>query len=123
MNIRNIRKIKQKLQILQNQNARKSNYGTDSLLNLTMIQVQQYCGVLCKLDAKLLTCNNTLVKIMEALNYQCYMTTLLTDMHTTVTRLTSAVLSLKEGVESFYEYIQVLADHELNPLIVSPLEL
>ena len=70
-------------------------------LNLTMIQVQEHCGVLCKLDAKLLTFNNTLVKTMEALSYLCYITTLLTDIHTTVTRLTLGVLSLKEGVNHF----------------------
>ena len=31
--------------------------------------------------------------------------------------------SLKEGVESFHEYMQALAIHEVNPLIVPPLEL
>ena len=87
-----------------------------------MIQVPEYDGVLCKLDAKLLIFNNTLVRTMEALNYLCYKT-LLTDIHTAATRLTLGVFSLKEGVESFYEYMWVLANHEVNPLIVPPLEL
>ena len=42
---------------------------------------------------------------MEALNYLCYMTALLSDIHTTVTRLTLGIFSLKEGVELFYEYM------------------
>ena len=92
-------------------------------LNLTMIQVWEHCGVLCNLDAKLLTFTNTLVKTIKALNYLCYMITVLTDNHTTVTRLTSGLHSLKEGVESFYEYMQVLANHEVNPLIVPLSEL
>ena len=60
---------------------------------------------------------------MEALNCLYYMTTLLTDIHTTLTRLTSGFFSLKEGVELFYDYMWVLAYHEVNPLIVPPLEL
>ena len=43
---------------------------------------------------------------MEALNYLCYMTTLLTDICTIITRLTFGVFILKEEVESFYEYIK-----------------
>ena len=39
------------------------------------------------------------------------------------TRLTSGVFSFKERVESFYEYIWVLANHEVNPLVVPLLEL
>ena len=46
---------------------------------------------------------------MEALNYLHYMKTLLTDINTTVSRLTLGVFSLKEGVKSFYEYMLVLA--------------
>ena len=57
---------------------------------------------------------------MEALNYLCYMTTLPTDIHTTVTRLT---FSLKDGVETFYEYTWVLGNHEVSPLVVPPSEL
>ena len=57
---------------------------------------------------------------MKGLNYSCYMTTLLTDTCTAVTRLISGVFSLKEGVESFYEYMKVLANHEVNPLMVPP---
>ena len=80
-------------------------------LNVTMIQVWEHPEVLCNLNAKLLTFNNTLVKTMEALNYLCYMTTFLTDICTKVTRLTSGVFSLKEGVESFYEYMWLLANY------------
>ena len=40
-----------------------------------------------------------------------------------VTRLTSSIFSLKEGVESLYECMQVLANHEVNPCIIPPLEL
>ena len=83
-----------------------------------MIQVKEHCGALHELNIKLLTFNHYLVKTMEVLNYLCYMTYLLTDICTTVTVLTSGVLSLKEGAESLYEYMQILANHEVNPLMV-----
>ena len=51
-----------------------------------------------------------------------FMTILITDIHTIVTRLTTGIFSLKEGVEKFYEYMWVLANHEVNPLIVPPSE-
>ena len=117
--------MKQNLKILQIWNDLQESQISEltHYLNLTMIQVWEHHGVLCKVNAKLLVFNNTLVKIMEVLNYLHYMTTLLTDIHTTVTRLTSAVFSLKEGVESLYKYMWVLANHEVNPLIVPPSEL
>ena len=63
-NVRNIKKIKQNLQILQNHNDLHENQIMEltHYLNLTMIQVWEHYGVLCKLDAKLLIFNNTLVK-------------------------------------------------------------
>ena len=73
MNIRNIRKIKQNLQILQNQNDLQENQISEltHYLNLTMIQVQEHCGVPFELIAKLLVYNTTLAKTMEALKYLC----------------------------------------------------
>ena len=124
-NVMNIRKIKQNLQILQNQNNLQENQILELMyyLNLTMIQVQEHSGVIWELDIKLLVFNNSLAKTMEALKYLHYMTTVLTDICTTITRLTSGIFSFKEGVESFYKYMQVLANHEVNPLIVPSLEL
>ena len=46
------------------------------------------------------------------------MLSLLTDICTTVTQLTSGILSFKESVDSFYEYVCVQASHEVYPLIV-----
>ena len=80
MNVRNIRKIN--LQILQNQNDLQESQISEltHYLNLTMIQVWEDHEVLCKLNAKLLAFNNTLAKTMEAMDYLCYMTTLIIDI-------------------------------------------
>ena len=85
-----------------------------------MIQVLEHHGILRELNTKLLVFNNTLARNMKAMNYLHYMTTLITDNHT---RLTLSIFSLKEGVESFYAYMLVLANHEVNSLIVPPSEL
>ena len=74
MNVRNIRKIKQNLQILQNQNDLQKSQISElaHYLNLTMIWVQEHCEVLCELNAKLLVFNSILAKTMEAMNYLLY---------------------------------------------------
>ena len=125
MNVRNMRKIKQNLQILQSQNDLQEYQilELDHYLNLTNIQVLEHHGVLCELETKQLVFNNTLAKTMGAMNYLYYMTTLITDIHKTVTRLTFGIFGLKEGEGYFYEYMWVLPNHEVNPLIVPPLEL
>ena len=58
--------------------------------------------------------------IMWAVNHIRYMVSVFTDIHTTVTQLTSGILSLKEGVDSFYEYMCILATYEMNLLIIPP---
>ena len=71
INVRNIWKIKQNLQILQIQNDLQDSkiLGLTHYLNLTVIQVWEHYGVLCKLDANFFIFNNTLVKTIEAVNY------------------------------------------------------
>ena len=46
-----------------------------------------------------------------------------TAIQSRATRLTSRVYSLKEGVDSFYEYMLLLTCHEVSPLVVSPSDL
>ena len=116
MNVRNIKKIKSNLQILQSQNDLQESQISELAHhhNLTMIQVSEHHGVLHEFNTKLLVFNNTLAKTMEAMNYLCYMTTLVTDIHMTVTRLTSGIFSLMKCVESFYEFMCVVANHKVN---------
>ena len=121
MNVRIIGKMKENLQILQNENDLQESQISELTYYFNL--VWEHCGVLHDLNAKMLVFNNILAKTMEAMNYLCYMTTLITDIHTTVTRLTVGILSLKEGVESFYECMWVLGNCKVNPLIAPPSEL
>ena len=90
----------------------------DHYLNLTMAQVCEHQGVLYELDSRLLINNRTLILAMTALSHVQYMLTILTDVHTAVTQITSVILSLKEGADSLYEDMHCLASHEVNPLTV-----
>ena len=79
MNTRNIRKIKQNLQILQNQNDMQENQILElaNYLNLTMIQVWEHCVVLHKLYTNLLVFNNISknhgsYEISVIHDYSCY---------------------------------------------------
>ena len=45
------------------------------------------------------------------------------DVCTVVTWLISSIPNLKEGINSFYEYMCVLTSYEINPLIIPPSDL
>ena len=74
-----------------------------------MEQVQEHSGVLYVLDGKLLIFNKTSVSTMHAVTHIRYMASVLNDIITAVTWLISGILSLKEGVDSLYEYMCILA--------------
>ena len=57
---------------------------------------------------------------MKAVSYLRYPVNILTDVCTSVTQLTYSILHLKENKNTLYEYLRVLANHKLNPLIVLP---
>ena len=60
---------------------------------------------------------------MKVLSNVRYMLSILTKVCIAVTQLTWGILSLKEGVDSFFEYMHILASHKVNPLIVPPSDL
>ena len=60
------------------------------------------------------------MSIMQAVSYLRYTVVVLTDVCMGVTHVTSGSLSLKENVNALYEYLGVLASHEVSPLTVPP---
>ena len=67
--------------------------------------------------------NKTLVKTLRAVTHLKHMLVILTHIQTVLNWLTLGILSLKENVDSFYEYVCVLASHTVDPLIIPPNEL
>ena len=50
----------------------------------------------------------------ETASHLWFTVTMLTDIHTSITRLTTGLISLKENIDAFYEYMRVLASHLVN---------
>ena len=55
---------------------------------------------------------------MQAVIYVRNTVAILTDVHTGVIQLTFGIFSLKENVDTLYEYLRALASHQVNPFIV-----
>ena len=98
-------------------------FELDQFLILTMVQVAAHQNMLYGLDTKLLIMNKTLVKTLRALTHLKFTVAILTDIQTAIHWLTSGILGLKENMDSFYEYLCMLASHTVNPLIIPPHEL
>ena len=84
-----------------------------------MIYISKHQDVLNELDTRLFIINNTHLAIMDAVNHQCFSVTILTDICSCVTCLSTGLISLKENTDVLYEYLRMLASHLGNLLIVS----
>ena len=88
-------------------------------LNLNLVQVCEDHSVLYELDNRLLILNKTLTSNMKVLSHVRYMLSVLPDVQTAVTRITSAVLILREDEDAFYKYMNVLASRDVNLLVAT----
>ena len=100
-----IRKIKQNLKDLQDQNTLQDEQIKELAkhLNLTMTQVNQHEDMLYELDEKLLILNKTLQYIMVQISYDRYEANLLSHMQMRINRIYTAIYALKEDIGSLYE--------------------
>ena len=124
-NAKAINQIKDNIDILQRQNELQEDQIMElaHFLNLTMVQVSAHQEAIYELDTNLQILNMTLQRLMTEMNRVQYSITILNDIRTGIGRLTSGLLSLKENVESLYEYMRVLASQQVNPLILPPMAL
>ena len=67
--------------------------------------------------------NKTLVRTLRAVIHHKYMVMILTDIQTALNWLILGILGLKENVDSFHEYLCMLASITVNPLTMPPDEL
>ena len=85
-----------------------------------MTQVNRHEDMLCELDSKLLILNRMLQDVMVQLSYVRCETNLVVHMQMHVNHIYTAIYALKEDIDSLYEYMQVLASQQLNPLVMPP---
>ena len=121
-NARSINKIKQNLQILQDQNLLQDKQikAFANHLDLTMIHVNRHESILYELDSKLMILNKMLQSVMVQLSFFRYEKNLIDNMQIRINCIYTAIYALKGDIDALYEYMRVLSTQQLNPLIMPP---
>ena len=121
-NAQSISKIKDNLHTLQRQNHLKDKQikHLAKYLNLTMHQISRHGEMLYKMDIKMFIMNKIIQDIMFTISFLCYESDLLDYFQARILRVHSSLHTLKEDVDSLYEYMTALASQELNPTIIPP---
>ena len=113
-NAQSISKIKQNLQILQDQNLLqyKQIKALANHLNLTMVHVNRHETMLYELDSKLMILNRTFQNVMVQLSYFRYKNNLIDNIQMRINRIYTAIYALKEDIDALYEYMRVLSNQQ-----------
>ena len=85
-----------------------------------MMHVAQKCRTLVKIETKLLILNHTVDLLINTINQVWYTLLLLSELWLGLQRLSMGILGLQANVDTIYEFLRVLATHEVNPLIILP---
>ena len=114
--------MKENLHTLQKQNQLQDKQikHLAKYLNLTMYQVSRHEEVLYEMDTKMFIINKTIQDIMMGISFLQYESDLMAYFQARTLRLHSSVYAPKGDVDSLYDYMRVLATHELNPMIIPP---
>ena len=89
-------------------------------LNVTHVRVSENRGAINDLYERLAVINKTLLTVMDEARYLRYTTAFMTDSRIILSRLMIGIMTLKENVETIYEYMRVLATRSVNPLLMPP---
>ena len=121
-NARSISKIKDNLHILQKQNQLQDKQIKQlaKYLNLTMHQVDKQNQILYEMDTKLLIMNKTLQHLMWTVDAIRYETSIIHYFQAKIYHVYTSLYALRGDIESFCEYMRILASQELSPTIIPP---
>ena len=121
-NMRNIKKIKKNIQILQEQNVLQEKQILElTHLILTMNQVREHKNALYDIDNRLLFVNKTLMtNIKTSMLSMTYHELIAVEARIVLARLSNGIIGLQENVDKIYEYLRKMASHEVNPLVLPP---
>jgi len=124
-NHRNVRKLKRNMKILQDQNILQDKQirETAHYLNLTTLEVLEHRRVLTELDYRIQQLANTNSILEKEVDNLRYVTATLVELQSVGHQLTMGIDALSGNVDRLYEYMRVLASHEVHPMILPPREL
>lgn len=124
-NARSIKKLKKNVQILRDQNVLQDKQIREvaHYLNLTTLEVIEHRRILTALDYRTQQLNATLIQIYWAMGNQRYVVSLLLELLSVSNQLTLGMEALNANVDRLYEYMRVMATHEVNPMIINPRDL
>ena len=121
-NKRQIDKIKDNIQKLQNQNILQEKQ-IDELaryMNLTMERVRQHDQKLYELEVELVQLRSSLVSLTYDFDYNMIVNHLLRNIQTAVHRLMIGLMAAQYNVDHILEYLRAMATHQCSPVLISP---
>ena len=121
-NKRQIDKIKDNIQKLQNQNILQEKQ-IDELaryMNLTMERVRQHDQKLYELEVELVQLRSSLVSLSYDFDYNVVINYLLRNAQTAVHRLMIGLIAAQYNVDRILEYLRAMATHQCSPVLISP---
>ena len=121
-NARSISKIKDNIQILQNQNKLQDKQIKQlaKYLNLTMHQVDRHSEMLYEMDTRLLILNKILHQLMWTVDAIRYENSIINSFQARIYCVYTSLYVLRGDIDSLFEYMRILASQELNPTIIPP---
>ena len=121
-NKRQIHKIKDNIQKLQNQNILQEKQ-IDELaryMNLTMERVRQHDQKLYELEVELVQLRSSLISLTYDFDYNVVINYLLRNAQTAVHRLMIGLIAAQYNMDRILEYLRAMATHQCSPVLISP---
>ena len=121
-NWRQIRSIKKNIKKLYEQNLLQEQQIQDlaHYLNLTATRVQLHDKMLYNIQARLNRVDHSIGTLNDIVTFNWVSNNMILDAHTIVNRLITGLIVLRNNVERIYRYLNVIASHEVNPVMIPP---
>ena len=121
-NWRQIKTIKKNIKKLYEQNLLQEQQIQDlaHYLNLTATRVQLHDKMLYNIQARLNRIDHSIGTLNDIVTFNHVSNNMILDAHTIVNRLITGLIVLRNNVERIYRYLNVIASHEVNPVMIPP---
>ena len=117
-----IKKLKQNIRILQNQNILQDR-KIDVLakyMNLIMDKTREHDGRLYDLEVDMVRIQDTLQELGYDFQYQFLMDHILRNAQTALQRLNIGLVAIRYDIDKVQEYLRAMATHRCSPVLISP---